>query len=112
MRVYKDGDGVECKAWFESVPNEPAVPLSAHWRLRCLTSGTVLQDWTELTPVEVYENGVRTGVYAIIEIDGTLNAIRDATLRRETKQLQVVAAKGTPRQRSEWYEYAIANGDY
>lgn len=111
MRVYNAGDGAEFRAWFEATPNVPTVPQSAHWRLRDLTSRTVLQDWTEVTPVEVYANGARTGVYALIEIDGTLNVMQDDCRRRETKQLQVVAAKGTARQYSKYFEYAVVNGD-
>lgn len=111
MRVYPEEDGVEFRAWFESNPNEPAVPSTVHWRLRCLTNGTVLQDWTEATPVEVFENGARTGVYALIEVDGALNALQDRCNRRETKRLQVVAAKATPRQGTEWFDYAIANSE-
>ncbi len=112
MRVYKQGDGVEFVAWFEATPGVPTVPLSVHWRLRCVTSNTVLVDWTELTPETVTESGVLVGVRAVVEIDGANNGMQDSSNRRETKQLQVTAAKGTPRQKSEFLEYAIANGDF
>ena len=111
MRVYNQGDGVEFVAWFEATPGVPTVPPSAHWRLRCLTSNTVLQDWTAVPSEIVSENGAVIGVKALIEIDGALNEMQDANNRRETKQLQVSAAKATARQYSKFLEYAVANGN-
>lgn len=112
MRVYNQDDGIEFAAWFEATPGVPTVPPSVHYRLRCKTNNLVLQDWTEVTTETVTEAGVILGVRSIIEIDGALNAIQDTANRRETKELQVTAGKSTPRAKSEFREYAIANGDF
>lgn len=111
MRVYNQGDGVEFKAWFEATPGVPTVPQTAHWRLRCLSSNKVLVDWTEVQPVQVADESGIVGVYVQIDVDGALNVMQDTTVRRETKQLQVSAAKGTARQYSKFLEYAVANAD-
>ena len=112
MYVYNQGDGIEFAAWFEATPGVPTVPPSVHWRLRCVTNDKVLQDWLPATPEVISENGVITGVRAVIEIDGQLNEMQDVNNRRETKQLQVSASKGLARAKAEFYEYAVANGDY
>jgi hypothetical protein len=112
VRVYKQDDGIEFRAWFEARPGEPTFPPSVHWRLRCLTNNLVLKEWAELVPEAVTEAGALVGVRVLIEVDGEYNAIQNAENRRETKQLQVTAAKGTARQKSEFREYAIANGDF
>ena len=106
MRVENERSGLEFKAYFETVPDVPAIPTSVHWRLRCATSDQTLLDWTVAAPVTVTENGVITGVYAVIDVPGSLNAIIDRTNRREIKELQVVAGKDTDREYSEvlaWY---------
>ena len=112
MYVYNQGDGIEFEAWFEATPGVPTVPPNVYWRLRCITNNLVLQDWTAVGPEVVSDLGVITGVKALIEIDGALNEIYDSNNRRENKQLQVMSGRGSARQKSEFYDYAVANGDF
>jgi len=110
VRVYNEHTGVEFTAWFTSNPGVPTLPLSVHYRLRCLTNDLVLQDWTELAPEIIADETGITGVKVVIDVDGALNVLQDSNNRRETKQLQVVAAKDTPREFSKFRDYAVANG--
>lgn len=111
MKVYNEHSGVEFSAFFESIPGVPTVPPSVHWRLRCLTTDTLLQDWTEIAyEIQSDDAGAVIGVKAAIDIDGSLNVMQDTNNRRETKQLQVVAGKDTAREYSKFHEYAIAYG--
>ena len=107
MRVYVEKSGVEFQAWFESNPGTPTVPVSAHWKLYDVTNEKDLQDWTELTPVILQDNGVTSGVRVTIDVPGSLNAIQNSKNSRELKRVIVVAGKDTDREFAETRDYYI-----
>src|SRR4051812_14040891 len=113
MRITNAGNGREFEAWFETVSGEPTVPPTVHWRLRCMTTGTLLQDLTEV-PIEIISDGTGiTGVKATIEIDGALNEMQNTRNPREVRQLEIIAAYGTPHQYSEEpLQYYVFNTAY
>jgi hypothetical protein len=109
MRVYNEKSGAEFEAWFESLPGVATVPVSAHWKLENKTAKKVMQDWTEVAvEIQSDETGI-TGVKIDVEIDGALNTRQTAT-SREQMRLWVVAAKDTPREYSQSFDYYIAKG--
>jgi hypothetical protein len=107
VRVENERAGLEHRAYFKTEPDIPVIPTSVHWRLRCATNDVVLKDWTTAEPVIVNVDGVMTGVYAQIDVPGTLTGIINRKNLREIKELQVVAGKDTEREFSEeplrWY---------
>lgn len=109
MRVLNEKSGLEHRAHFSDTFGAPTIPATVHWRLDCQTTGTVLQDWTEVTPVTVSDETGITDVYALIEIPGALNAIQSDSNPRELKTLLVVAAKDQPSEYSEVLSYYVRN---
>lgn len=108
MRQFAEHAGAEFEARFESVPGVPAVPFSAHWRLRCVTNDRTLVDWTEATPeVLTGAAGEMVGVRVLIDVPGALNALIGSGNRREVKELQIMAAKDTEREYTEVLQYAV-----
>lgn len=108
MRLCNEQSGLEFEARFGSADGAPSIPLTAHWRLRCVTNDVTLKDWTEATPETlVGDSGAIVGVRVVIDVDGALNALVDRTRRRETREVQVVAAKDTPREYSETLQYGV-----
>lgn len=111
MLIVNEGSGREYAAYFESTPGVPTVPVTAHWRLVMVQNNKtqILQDWTEATPIVETDpiTGAITGVRIEINIDGALNTMVDSTLRREGRELQVVASKGSPREYSKTEPYFV-----
>jgi len=104
--------GLEYDARFFDSAKRPALPATAHWRLDCETTGRVLQDWTELAvQSSTGATGLVTSVFALIEIDGSLNAIQSNKNARELKTLLIVANKDLPREYSvnPPYQYYVRN---
>ena len=118
MRAVNERSGREFGAYFENTTSEPQAPGTAHWRLVqvYLGSVTILQDWTEETPVAVTDpaTGGVTGIKITIHVDGMHHRFTSSSrARREERELQVVADMGTPREYSQtmtYYVEAMAGG--
>lgn len=108
MTVYYERDGLEIEAFFEALPGVPTVPATVHWRLVSLTTGQALTSWAAVPYViQTGVGGAITGVRSVIEVDGSLNVIRNRKNASEAMQIQVVAAKDTPRAKYEMFEYDV-----
>ena len=94
----KEGTSFNATAYFRS-GDAASAPTTASYRLDCLSTGTVLQDWTSLTPA----------VSITIPITATNNAIQDNSNRYEKKQLTVAANPDTATQEREYVTYKIEN---
>jgi hypothetical protein len=99
--TYKERSGVELTAEITDVNGAPALPGTVHWRLTCETTGTTLQDWTEVTPV------LGTTVTAEIDVPGTLTAIQDRCNERELKAVLVVSDKDAANEYSEEFKFYV-----
>lgn len=62
----------------------PTTPTTVEYRIDCLTTQTVLRDWTTVTP----------GITNSITITSADNAIQDNTNHREKKQIVVKSDDG------------------
>lgn len=82
-KKVKEGSSFTAIAYFRSGKSS-ATPSTAKYRIDCLTSGTILQDWTTLTPA--------TSVN--ISVTSTHNAIQHGSNRIEKKQLTIAADPG------------------
>jgi hypothetical protein len=72
-------------------PTTP-VPTTTEWRLKCIETDTVLQDWTTLTPTITYDDaGDPETTTVSIAIPGSLNAMQTSTFAKERKALCVAA---------------------
>lgn len=109
MDVFNEKSGVEFTAHFSDTLNTPTIPSTVHWRLDCETNGTVIRDWTEVTPTVVTDESGITDVTADIAVPGSLNAIQSSKNARELKTLLVVAAKDTDSEFSQTYQYYVKN---
>ena len=108
MKTDPERTGLEATVRFYDHEDVAAVPATVHWRLDCVTTGEVLQDWTEETPEATYDElGNVIDCWVTVEIDGALNAIQERRNTKEVKAFQVVAAKDTPREYSYVHEYAV-----
>ena len=110
MRLINERSGREFGAYFEKTTGEPQAPTTGHWRLvrDYMGSVSVLQDWTEETPVAVTDaSGAVTGVKISIHVDGAHHRIGTPGIRRDPRELQVVADMNTPREYSEKEEYYV-----
>jgi len=78
MGVPTLNEGSRCfvKAKFFDRKGMPQIPTSLSFKVQCETTGTVLQDWTSVTPDTVVE----------VQINATLNSIvsRRNTIERRT----------------------------
>ena len=109
MRTYNERSGVEFRVHFTDSYDAPTIPETAHWRLDCEETGTVLQDWTVATvTTESDETGI-VDVYATIEIPSSLNAIQRSNSTKELKTLLVVANKDQSSEFSETLQYYVKN---
>lgn len=95
MRVINEHSGMEVEASFYSNPGVPAIPSTVHWKALCVTTGTVLQDWTEATPVIVTDGSLLSHVSVTVDVPGILNVIQDSTNPRELKRVLICADKDT-----------------
>lgn len=86
--VFKDSRGV------------PRVPDTVHYKLVCLTTDTVLVDWTTLTPAASLD----------LEIGSSLNRIIDDANPAERKELTVEANQDTERAWNQVATYRVLNG--
>ena len=109
MDVYNERTGVELNAHFSDALNSPTVPSTVHWRLDCEATGTVLRDWTEVTPVTVQDETGLVDVYATVEVPASLNAIQRSGSARELKTLLISAAKDGDGEYNETYQYYVKN---
>jgi hypothetical protein len=116
VRLINERSGREFTAFFETVGGDPQVPGTAHWRLvrDAMGSVTVLQDWTPETPEVVTDaSGGITGIKISINVDGMHHRMTEPRLRRDPRQLQVVADMDSPREYSQvedYYVQAMAGG--
>lgn len=109
VAVYNERTGVELTARYFN-QSGPTVPVTAHWRLDCQTTGQLLQDWTEVSVVvENGPTGLPVNVYSDIDISSTLNRILRNSNGRETKVVTVSAGKDTDREFNVEYPYVIKN---
>jgi hypothetical protein len=102
--------GLEVESHFLASTRRPALPTTVHWRLDCQTSGTVVQDWTELTPEsETDAAGNYRDVWVEFSIPGSLNDIVRDRNKREQKILWIVANKDLDNEFSETQAYWVIN---
>lgn len=87
-------------AVFEDDRDVPRVPDTVHWKLVCVTTDTVLVDWTPLTPAATVE----------FEIGSTMNRIIDNANADEVKELTVEANQDTERAWNQVEQYRVING--
>jgi len=94
----KEGSSFTATAFFR-LDDAANAPTTASYRIDCLSTGKVLQDWTSLTPA----------VSNTIAITATHNAIQNQSNKFEKKQISVAANPDTATQVRESVEYKIEN---
>lgn len=94
----QEGSSFTATAYFRNADAAEA-PTTAKFRLDCLTTGKVLQDWTTLTPAASIS----------ISITATHNAIQNQSNRFEKKQLTVSSNHGTATQHRETAQWMVEN---
>lgn len=109
MLVVNEGDGQEFVSEFFDSGGNPTAPSSVEWSFRCLTTDTLLQDWTAIPLQTLVESSGRTVYYVAGTIPGPLNAIQNDRNSRELKQLQVVSNRGETGQFSDVFQYYVRN---
>ena len=110
MKTVNERTGIELTVSFFDREETPAIPVTAHWRLDCVTTGKVLQDWTEFAPIVNYDDlGNLSSVNAEVEVDAALNVIQKDQNKREVKELTVSAALDTPREYAASVQYTVLN---
>lgn len=109
MLVLNEGDGQEFVSEFFDSGGNPTAPGTVEWSFRCLTTDTLLQDWTALPLQTMTESSGRTVYYVAGTIAGPLNAIQQDRNARELKQLQVIANRGESGQYSDVFQYYVRN---
>lgn len=71
-----------------------ALPSSLEWRLECLETGTVLQDWTSLTITDTYDDDENLSeAEATISVSALLNTMQTGK-KVEKKALCIAADRG------------------
>jgi hypothetical protein len=110
MQPVNERAGKEVKAYFKTVSGDPTIPPTAHWRLVDTTYNndpTILQDWTAEEPEPLLDptSGALLAVRIICNIDGAHN--RTTRGRRESREVQVVAAMDTPYEWSAKAQYFV-----
>ena len=84
-RVF-EGAAFTATAYFRTRSSKTGTaPTNAYYRVDCLTTGTVLADWTAVSAL---------GVSSDISITTAMNAIQDDSKKRERKQITVQADRG------------------
>ena len=109
MLVVNENDGQEFVSEFFDSGGNPTAPSTVEWSFRCLTTDTLLQDWTALPLQTVVESSGRTVYFVSGTISGTLNAIQQDRNARELKQLQVISNRGEEGQYSDVFQYYVRN---
>lgn len=93
-----EGSSFTATAYFRSGSSSDT-PSTAKYRVDCLTSGNVLQDWTTLTPA--------TSVN--ITMTHAFNAIQNQGNAKEKKQLTVSADYGTSTETRDVQTWIVKN---
>lgn len=84
-----------------------SVPTTVHWRLKCLSSDRVLQDWTALTTSSVTDPSTAVvECSATIAVSALLHAMQ-TNLNREQKALIVSADKGLSTEYNQEFTYWV-----
>jgi len=94
----KEGSSFNATASFRSGAAASA-PSTAKYRVDCITTGKVLQDWTSLT----------VAASVTIAMTATFNAIQNQNNRSEIKQLTVETEEDTTTQTRESRTYVVEN---
>jgi len=98
------------RAVWKGDEEEPITPGTAHWRLDCSTTGNLIQDWTPVAVIEVYDDfGVITQSYSLINIPAELNVMQDRCNVRELKRLLVAADLDTSSEFKKQASYYVNN---
>ena len=109
MLVINEKSGREFTAAFFDAGYNASLPATVHYWLDCETTGTVLIDWTAITPeMGVDANGSDIATATIV-IPGSASAIQKSTNRQELKTLLVVSDKDTDGEFSQTYQYYVRN---
>lgn len=97
---WNEGSAFTATAYFRTRSTSAAVtPTSAKYRIDCLTTGTVLQDWTTVSAASNVS----------ISVTATHNAIQDASNHFERKQLVVESDAGLATQHRGAVEWRVEN---
>jgi hypothetical protein len=88
MAVPTLNEGSRCfvKAKFFDNKERPQIPTSLSYKVQCETTGTLLQDWTSVTP----------GTQVEVQIDATLNSIVNRRNPIERKVVTFLANADPP----------------
>jgi hypothetical protein len=88
MAVPTLNEGSRCfvKAKFFDNQERPQIPTSLSYKVQCETTGTLLQDWTSVTP----------GTQVEVQIDATLNSIVNRRNPIERKVVTFLANADPP----------------
>jgi len=97
----KEGSSFNATAYFRDSSDAAEAPATAKYRVDCLTTGAVLQDWTSLV----------VAVSNTIAMTATFNAIREQGNRIERKQLTVAADPGGDTQTRDSRVWIVENID-
>ena len=95
--TFNEGSGAEFAVTFENVDGLTSAPLSVHWRLIDDETGSIAQDWLEVTAASA----------VTIDVSGSLMQLVDRTNTRESKTLLVVADKDQSNECSEAYPFWV-----
>ena len=97
--TIKEGSSFNATAYFRS-GDAASAPTTARYRVDCLTTGKILQDWASIATPAANNT---------IAMTATFNAIQNQNNRSEIKQLTVETEEGTDAQTRESLTYLVEN---
>jgi hypothetical protein len=99
VRNYNEGQSFTATFKFFDASNFPSSPITARYRIDCLSSGQEVRGWTELTPAQSID----------IAVTPSDNAIKDSRNSVERKQIVVQSNYGTESQSVQDSEWEVKN---
>lgn len=100
--IVKEGDGHTVTVAWKDGFGAPVTPLSARYRLDCLTTGLTSLDWQSIAASDT----------VTIDIPGSANAILSTANEQEVKQITVQANPGQTNQKTVVGEYVVPNNAF
>ena len=100
MTTINEASTCTVRARFYDPASVAVTPTTARWRLRDVTNGRVLQDWTDVAV---------TNVYADITVPAQLNVIQNDRVRYQEHALSVQANVGDTEQYTDEVRYKVKN---
>lgn len=100
MNIVKESSACTVRARFFDEVDIPATPTTVRWRLRDVTNGRLLQDWTSVSA---------TSPVVEITVPASLNAISNDRKQYQEHALSVQADAGDTDQYTDEVRYKVQN---